>query len=48
MVTSGLSSPVVVLSPAVEGTLPATSRAASIKAQTLSVLMRNSGMAPPF
>src|SRR2546421_2464012 len=48
MPTSGLSSPVVVLSPAVEGTLPATSRATSIRAQTFSVLMRSSGMAPPF
>src|SRR4051794_12571700 len=48
MPTSGLSSPVVVLSPAVDGTLPATSRAASIRAQTFSVLMRSSGMAPPF
>jgi hypothetical protein len=47
IVTSLLSSPVVVWSPVVGGTLPATSRAASIKAQTFSVLMRSSGMGPP-
>src|SRR3954454_24181467 len=48
IVASLLSSPVVVRSPAVEGTLPASSRAASIKAQTFSTLMRSSGMVPPF
>src|SRR3954467_8170103 len=48
IVASLLSSPVVVRSPAVDGTLPASSRAASIKAQTFSTLMRSSGMIPPF
>src|SRR4051812_29960124 len=48
IVASLLSSPVVVRSPAVEGTLPASSRAASIKAQTFSTLIRSSGMIPPF
>jgi len=48
MLTSGLSSPVVVWSPVVGGTLPAISRAASIRAQTFSTGMRSSGMVPPF
>src|SRR5438067_1781809 len=46
--TRALSSPVVVVSPAVDGTLAATSRAASMNAHTFSALMRSSGMVPPF
>src|SRR5437660_5252973 len=44
IVSSLLSSPVVVPSPAVDGTRPAISRAASIRAQTFSELIRNSGI----
>src|SRR3954466_4672617 len=47
MKVSGLSSPVEVLSPVVAGTVAAETRAAWISAQTLSGLMRSSGIHPP-
>src|SRR3954447_22101890 len=47
MVSSLLSSPVVVRSPEVDATFPATSRAVSMNAHTFSVLIRSSGMFPP-
>src|SRR3954452_17057610 len=48
IVSSLLSSLVVVRSPVVGNTFPAISRAASISAQTFSVLIRSSGMFPPL
>jgi hypothetical protein len=47
IVVKGLSSPVEVESPAVEGMSPATSRAASMKAHTFSGLIASSGIGRP-